>query len=303
MTAVAPFYSGDASVLAQALVAHVAREIGVRTLAIKGVTAAHHGVRAPKVSSDADVLVEPSGIDDLVDALGRRGWYPRLVPLEPHVISPHSITLICDEWPCDIDVHRHYPGLLADSALIFDELWRRREVIEIAHADVESVDKVGTTAILALHELRAPYFPVAQRRLDDLASRVKETFTPENLDDLLRFATVAVAIEPLRPFLQRLGVVPPRQNPPREAIGEWNALAHSPNRTILWVLELSRAPLREKPRVLWHAVFSSSAELRAQHPETPPGGRAIAALRLRRLKGGLRALPDALRALASFDQR
>lgn len=291
------YSSAEGSLLAQALVAFLGRTHGIRVLAIKGATASMQGLRPAKASSDADVLVDPVEMDRLLELLAERGWHPRVVPLEPNIVSPHSVTLINAEWPCDIDVHRHYPGLLGDASAVFEEFWGRRTVLEIAGTPVESVNRIGGALILALHDLRAPHGSPVEQRLTALARTIRESFSEAEREELIAVVVETRAVEPARPFLQLLGADLPTQRPRGAELAEWRALTHSPNRTILWLRELGRVPPKRKARVLWHALVSSEAELRAQHPEVGPGAGAVLALRIRRLIGGVRAFPDAVHAL------
>jgi len=299
-TAHAQLYTAaEASRLAQALLAFLGRKNGIRVLAIKGETASLEGLRPPKASSDADVLVDPAEFDALLGVLAEQGWHPRLVPLEPNVVSPHSVALVNADWPCDIDVHRHYPGFLESSAKVFEELWAHRTVLRIADSEVESVGRAGGLLILALHDLRAPHAAGSAERLATLATTALETFDRAELVEVVALARSTRAVEPARDFLSSLGFAPAAQLPVGNELSEWRALTHSPNRTILWLRELGRVPLRSKPRVLWHALVSSEPELRAQHSGVGAGAPALLVLRLKRIAGGVRALPKAVRALAA----
>lgn len=297
MTATSEVGLVEATLLAKSLVAHLTQGASLRALAIKGVTAELQGVRPRKISTDTDVLVHPDDFDEVVALLGRRGWEFRHRPLEPAVISPHSLSMLHQGWPCDIDVHRSYPGFLADPATVFEALWKRRTVINVAQTAVETTDRAGTILVLALHALRAPYLDANQLELDNLARRVQEMSEPEDLDDLVCLAQQTGSIQTAGPFFERVGIRVPKSTIHNEAYKSWLAVTSDRNRTALWLLQLRRSSWRHKPKVLWHAVFPSESELRSQHPGTPPGRFSLVALRTRRLVGGLKALPRALNTL------
>ena len=78
------------------------------------------------------MLIEPSGFDVFVAAIEHAGWRERASTLAGSVFTTHSRTFVHRDWPCDLDVHRFFPGFLAEPETVFDELWRRHEAIEVA---------------------------------------------------------------------------------------------------------------------------------------------------------------------------
>lgn len=145
----------EAVPLASALVGFVARLNGMRALIIKGSTLEAYGLRPPRLSTDVDVLVDPSCIEDLAALLSDQGWARRESRFPGQWDAPHSLTLVNDEWPCDIDLHRFFPGFLADPEVVFDELWARRQVLAVAHSECDIPDEPTSALIMALNEGRA----------------------------------------------------------------------------------------------------------------------------------------------------
>lgn len=288
----------DATRLAHALVHHISRENNIRAISIKGPSAEHHKLRPPRTHADADILVEPSGFDAMRAVLENHGWHARLEPLEEGVISPHSVALVNQTWPCDIDLHRHYPGFIADDALVFDVLWGRREQIILANASVVIPDRGSSALILALHDLRTPF---EERHRASLASLIElSRHQPELIQDMAITAEKTGSLATLDPFLRAVGFRTPndelfhQRRDPRYI--RWMAMTSQPQRTYLWITRLFEVKGVAKLRVLWHAAVSSEYELRAQHPTTPPGRLAIASLRARRLRSGMASLPSATRS-------
>jgi hypothetical protein len=65
-------------------------------------------------------------------------------------------------------------------------------------------------------------------------------------------------------------------------------------KSVGWVEELRRTPLRRLPGRLWHAVVLTEAEIRHEQPAAAPGPWGLFVARLRRLRYGVRALPRAV---------
>lgn len=289
----------DATRLAHALVHHIARENNVRAVSIKGPSAEHHRLRSPRTHADADILVEPSGFDAMRAGLQNYGWSARLEPLEQGVISPHSVALVNQTWPCDIDLHRYYPGFIAEDAQVFDVLWERREQIILANTLVAIPDRGSSALILALHNLRTPF---EDRHRASLASLIELTrHQPDLIREIAVIAEQTGSLATLEPFLRAVGFETPEDklfHPRRDPrFVRWMAMTAQPQRTYLWITRLFEVKGVGKLRVLWHAAMSSEDELRAQHPSTPPGRRAIASLRAHRLRSGIASLPSALRSV------
>lgn len=113
----------EAIPLAQLLTTEAAKRVGARCLLIKGATLDWHGLRPPRIPADVDLLVAPDEVEPFIDQLEEWGWYVRLGPFTDYPFPHHAVTLIHDQWPCDIDVHRRFPGFLRDPADVFDVLW------------------------------------------------------------------------------------------------------------------------------------------------------------------------------------
>jgi hypothetical protein len=145
----------DATELAHAYAHAVAASLGVRALSIKGPAADFHGVRPPRVAADADVLIDPAGFGAVVERLRAAGWHerPKMAGTEGWV--EHSITLIRDGWPCDLDLHDRFPGFLRPEVEVFESLWRDRVETDAAGRAVPIPSRDATILITALHSLRS----------------------------------------------------------------------------------------------------------------------------------------------------
>ncbi|NRD08061.1 glycosyltransferase [Rathayibacter agropyri] len=292
----------SATQLAYALTAHVAAEIGVRSICVKGPVLAQQGLRSPRVSSDADVLVDPEGMDSLVEALRARGWKERFVANVPRILSNHARTLFHPEWPCDIDVHHSFLGFLAPEREVFEVLWERRRTTRIADTEVLCMDPVANSAMLALHCLREMHVLRNRSEFAELTAAWDHSRNELELDpeDLLSLARKTGSVETLRPFLTRIGVDAPVAPFDTKAFAAWTLHTSSvaAGRAAAWLAAITSSPWENRPRLLAQAILPPAAEYRLEHPEIGPRKLSLARAMLRRTMNGVRALPPALLQLA-----
>lgn len=285
----------EAMELLYALTADVARRTGTRVLAIKGFALTTHGLRAPRVSADIDVLMHPDDVDAFVAGMEGAGWRRTPETTTPKLLEFHSVDLLNDHWPMGIDAHTYYPGFLAPPAEVFEELWRRRHPIEQAGREVLATGLTGSAAIAALHHLRAPWQPQNAAALDALVERATPLFAGPAGEDLLDCARATGAALTLAPFLERLGLTPPEPTHPAEAerIDHWRTATTSDPRMAYLHRFRSLRP-RQWPAFLWHALMLNDDELRAFHGDqttTTP----LWKLRVQRWRRIVEAVPGMLR--------
>ncbi|PJJ65650.1 nucleotidyltransferase family protein [Compostimonas suwonensis] len=291
---------GEAVELAHALIDRVARARGIRALFIKGPSLALHGLRPPRVSADVDVLVDPLRFDELFDALVSLGWSERPSTFASRAFTTHSRTLVADGWPCDIDAHHRFPGFLADPAVVFEALWRRRTTMRLAGVRCEVPDRAGSILILALHSLRSSTaVPRHRGELDHLIGAVGPALSETERADLAELALETGSVATLDSVLPALGVdarATPEELAAPEAL-EWRRrVAAGAPITHHWLSAVMDAPWRGRPRLLLHALWPSAHDLRLDHPDIAPGSLALLRARWQRLGRGLDALPAVLRA-------
>lgn len=140
--------------LAYALASHVATSASIRLLAIKGIASSEYGLRAARFQADIDVLVSPDDLFDFLSLMNERGWHPRPAVSGIRQLPYHSVTLIHDAWPCDIDVHWYFPGVFAEPAFAFDKLWARRVAINVGGVALAIPDEFTSALITVLHSKR-----------------------------------------------------------------------------------------------------------------------------------------------------
>ncbi|MGH3332592.1 MAG: hypothetical protein ACRDPJ_14945, partial [Nocardioidaceae bacterium] len=196
-----------------------------------------------------------------------------------------------------IDVHDRFPGFLADPQDVFEALWARRTTANVAGLEVPCCDVLGSAAILALHALRDPSRPHLQAELAHLVDELDRRLDDVGRAELAQLAAATRSSATLEPFLDAVGA--PRTG--REVVDgpelkAWRIrTAATGVKSVAWVAELSRTPLRRWIPTLWRAVTLTEAEIRHTYPEAAPGSWGLFRARIRRLRRGLVALPKAAR--------
>jgi CDP-glycerol glycerophosphotransferase (TagB/SpsB family) len=287
----------EAVPLAHALVSRVAEDLGVRCLFIKGPAAVLQGLRSRRTSVDVDALIDPVGLEKLRARLTELGWVDEH-PYSTPTATDYSRTHRHRAWPCELDLHTSFLGLYADRQAVFEELWERRSTVDVAGRAVACPDPSGHALVLALNSLRDPHDRAKASELAELAERMRASLDVEGRADLGRLAGRLGAADTAGPFLEEVGA-------PNEGLGStavpdlaaWRVRTQPSWRMATWLADLWRQPKRSVPGYLWRAVVLSEAEMRVAHPELPPGRRALARARYRRLRRGLAAAPSAWRTV------
>ena len=287
--------------LAHALVARVADELGARVLFIKGPTAVAVGARPDRPSTDVDVLVDPASFDAVCTALDS-GWTRRFPPmpvvLAADVSFDHSAHFIRADWPCDLDIHFNFPGFLADPTVVFEALWAHRTAVQIAGHEVTAPDLLGQALVVALHALRDPDQPNSAADLLHLEG-ILDTIGATEQRELLELARDTGSLDTAAQVLPMHGDGPSMDRSAQtgqlmawRVRQDFGAVAGA-----MWLVELRRTPWPRKPRVLWRAIVPPREALVSPHLMDDLSGADLALLHLRRWMRGLRALPRAARIL------
>jgi hypothetical protein len=140
--------------LAHAVVQHLAKTAGADVLHLKG-PAIFSGLRDPeRTSSDVDVLVRPSHLSALIDAMEAHGWEAR-TDFETGSPFAHAANWWHPHWGW-ADVHVSWPGAGLPAEEVFDELAEAGATQLIAHHACPVPDRIGQRLILLLHYARTP---------------------------------------------------------------------------------------------------------------------------------------------------
>lgn len=285
----------EAVALGYAVVIRVLSDSGVRALAIKGPFLAQQGLRPPKPSIDIDVLVEPAGFDTARAALEAIGWHDGGSYETPGIVPLHSVNHRHPHWPCEADLHRWFPGFLADPAAVFDVLWERRESGPLAHVELPVPDVVGHAALAALHYLRDRETAWGRSRLEELAERIERGWSPGQRSELVAVAAETGSSHSLGPLLTRLGLEPTGTEATLVvAVDDWEMRSRSTvSEVVPWLVGLRRTPWHRRPLFVLSAFWLPDEHFRDDRGAPLDSRRALARARWARAKRGLRALPRA----------
>lgn len=288
---VATLHLTDATLLAHALGALLAEELGIRVLTIKGPAADHHALRPKRISVDADLLVEPSRFADFCAALEVRGWHGRVARSTPSILEPHSRTYIHSEWPCDIDVHERFPGFFAPPGVVFDELWSRREALTIGNAVIRIPSLSASAVIGALHALRnmsdTRHSGEWRAVLEALTSR----FTLNQREDFARLAEVGRARWVLRDALAEIGMGPVEMDLEPGEAEAWtsNLQFGAYGGAVGWIFAMKQGTFAERALVLIRAVWVPTKLVPRNEESVRLSAPEVLRYQLERWRRGLRA--------------
>ncbi|MEW2461739.1 nucleotidyltransferase family protein [Microbacterium sp. K41] len=275
--------------LAHALVADVAERGGIRALVIKGPVAVAQGLRAPRLSADADVLVAPEDFARFCEDLVARGWHPALYREPPRIMTIHSKTFTHDDWPCAIDVHHYFPGLFGSPQEVFDRLWQTRQIAVIAEREIVVPSTAGMAVFVALHALRAPDDPRSPGDLDVLTTALRERFGPATQREFVEIARVGRAQWTLAPVLTSLGWVGDDDATVEEkAVWRDNQRDVMSKSALVWGREFRAALRSGRIRGIVDAVWIPRASMPRRREDTLPTVREHWAYQIERWRRGLR---------------
>jgi len=293
------FSLNEANELTHAYVAATSRRSGIRALSIKGLVSDRYGLREPRIAADADVLVDPDRFEEFCALLQEGGWHPRVERDVPSLMEQHSVTLIHDGWPNDIDVHVYFPGFFADKAVTFDRLWQTHTSIEVAHSPVLVPSRAGAAVIGALHSLRYTRSIRHSVELERIAHVVEEEFSDEERADFVDIARAGGAQWVLGEVLERIGVKPVVDvTPSQQRLWQINRTTVEDGSAVSWLVALREARWFRKPGILMRALWISRKDIPRNDPDVLPTRREAWAHRRLRWHRGAVALWHYLRGLA-----
>jgi hypothetical protein len=279
-----------------ALAGDLAERMSVRALLIKGAPATAMGVRAPRPSVDVDIWVDPRRLIDYQRGLATLGWVKR--PGQHDGLGwGHSVELAHPKWPCTIDLHRKFPGFLADDDAVFDLAWTSRTTASVAHQRVAVPGRVMAAAITVVHAARSSY---VLGPADDRAAALETArmFTPGERAELLRLVTATGSQEPLAELLAAAGCEAPASSPDTARLEEWRTRLRVGNRPGgVWLLALRQASWPRRVRLVGQAMLPHADDYAESGADRSVRGFMRASrFRWRR---AARALPGAVRDVRS----
>jgi hypothetical protein len=291
-------HQDEAVLLAHALVARLAEDVGARVLFIKGPTAVAQGVRPSRPSADVDVLVDPTAFEALCAAIESAGWRRRFGPSPLAHIKDlsfeHSAHFIHDGWPCDLDVHFTFPGFFAEPGLVFAALWEQRSSQVVAGRPVTTPDVLGQSLVVGLHALRDPHRPKSRADLEHLAALLTRTLDDAGRASLAELSVVTGARDSARELLESAGIDVDGPATPSPKLAAWEIFQEFGDTAgSMWLVELRRARWRERPGLLARAALPPRSALFGPDLAGTATRRQVAGAQLARWARALTALPRA----------
>jgi len=256
--------------LAHAVVQKLADDRGIDLLHLKG-PAVLPGLRPEgRHSSDVDVLVRPSHLSRLVEALESIGWEQR-TDFTTGSVFAHAANWWHDDWGW-VDVHVSWPGVTLDPEQAFDVLGREGQVRAIAHRDCPVPGLIAQRLILVLHSARSG------GAVDvDLAWQQAPTADQDAVRRLAGELGAEVALA------AGIGELELHRGAPTYAL--WHHFLHGGSRWDEWRARLAAAQgARAKAHLLTSAMRVNRDHLRMElgRPPTPQEVRSRQLLRVRR---------------------
>ncbi|WP_146082317.1 MULTISPECIES: PqqD family peptide modification chaperone [unclassified Rathayibacter] len=282
--------------LAAVLVQYTLRTHGVRNLVVKGEGLHRQGIRAPMTSADVDLWVDPERFDEALGLLASMGWRRRAEALSWTLFVDHSITLVHPSWPCDVDVHRSFPGAFEEERIVFDRLWAAAEDLPLSDETLRIPGRAHHLVLHALHQLRSARSASATTALAVLKAHAAGL--PSEEREAIRDAAVELGAQtPMTELLTSWGVPAAPEERYRQAQILWDVRRSSDRHTFNWLHAVASAPWHLKGGLLLRAAFPTRADLEASHPEATTVRRRLR-LRGERTLRALRGLPSALTGFA-----
>lgn len=269
--------------LVYAVTAHVAAELGVRTVFIKGPSLHCQGLREREHSADVDVWCEPARAEELVRALAAWGWRRSPDPWFGTPV-PHSTTMSPETWGCEIDVHRRVPGLTLDDASAFEAVSASCMTMEYAGTEVR-IPSRDVHAVLAAVNVVRPAIGERGRSVDASTAAVRMLTAAGGT---LGSARALGAVPALRRELTEVFGAEATAGSAASTPRDWHWRGR-PDTAHAYLAALRTLPILRRPRalvrLLWPDDDVALASARRAGDPTDDPRRA----RLRRLARGLRA--------------
>lgn len=294
--------------LGHAFLAQVGTDSGTRLLFFKGLSAIAGGFRPTNVEpADVDVYVDPRMFDEFVDRLAAMGFRARFVPSdEPRFLPYHSATLVHARWPCDFDLHHYIPGLFANSADVFDAMWRRHGTAHIAGVDVPVPSQADHAVILSANATRDPRSAHAASDLRAIAGLLAS-------DPDLSSAFVAARDEfrsawALRRFSQEYKLDTGSNDLTPDEAARWDLLVEALNQApvggglVAYVYRFRSAGWRERLHIVRLTLWKPTPQLQVERPGQAKGRLAGLRLHVARGRRGFAQLPTVLHAMKTLRQ-
>jgi len=276
--------------LAHAVVASVCERAGIRALSIKGPVAEHYEFRRPRLAADADIWVDPAKWTDTCLLLQDRGWHTRVGRQTPSLLPQHSLTLIHNSWPCDIDLHRAFPGFFADENTVFEALWKGHQEIAIGHRTVKIPSRAASAAIAILHSLRTVNSSRLRRERSETERIVRQEFSTDEKREFYEVARAGGALWTMRDFIASAELGKPEVDVSLSTQANWTLFQNNNDLGTIaaWWANVHSVPMHRRPTHLLHALWVPRDEIPRNSREERPSLYEYISYQAKRLVRGVR---------------
>lgn len=252
-----------------ALVGKLAREHGIRTLAVGGPVFAQLGLVSPRVLPTSMVVVEPMYQLDLVLVLEAAGWSRESLVPSRGLLPAVYTRLTHPDLLSPLDIYDIFPGFYAAPAEVFEQLWSRRAVLQVGHTAIPALDRVGTMLVAGHNQLGAlARDRRADSQIDYFVSMFRNSLTSREQESVVGLVRAVGGIEPLRPFLMAIGVPVGEITLPTEVYCQVRLAVERVSDPIIFAVSLFEAPpgrrlagfrslLRRHPQRVIRALLAS----------------------------------------------
>lgn len=270
---------------AHAAVQALADDHGVDVLHIKGPAVDESLLDGERQSIDADVLVRPTQVGDLIAAMHEHGWRTQY-RFEDGSAFEHASTLV-HPFLAPVDVHRWFPGVDADPELAFDRFWADRHVADLAGVPCAVPSVAAQRLLLIIHAARAGRLNHGDiSRGWGAASDGERAAVIEVADAVGARVALAAGTGHLHEHVGARG---------HEL---WKVLSTGdPSKAHLWVARVGAAPTRRAALRTAVRLLMPNRQRMEVSLGRPPTRREVAGAYFSRLRRGAREIVPAIRAM------
>jgi hypothetical protein len=266
--------------LSHAVVQKLADDRAIDLLHLKGPAVLPGLRREGRRSSDADVLVRPSHLHRLIEALESVGWEQR-TDFATGSVFAHAANWWHDSWGW-VDVHVSWPGVTIEPETAFEVLRRDSVTMPIAHRDCPVPGRTTQRLVLVLHAARSGG-----------STDVDDAWIVADADEQLGVRDLAAELGAQVALAAGIGELELHRGAPTYAL--WHHLVHGGTRLDEWSARLAaaRGPLA-RVELVTSALRVNRDHLRLELGR-PPTPQDVRARQLRRLRRAVRELSQRLR--------
>lgn len=247
--------------LAHGVLQALADRAGTRVLHVKGVVWHPALTKGRHASTDCDLLVDPTGLRGMINALEASGW-EQITSFEHGSVFAHAATFYHPVWGT-ADLHRWFPGIHADAQASFDALWSDRAHVPCGGRGVPVPSLTGQRLIMLVHAARTGKFGAA--------GDVERAWGSAGEQERAAVTALAESLGAVVPLAIATGRDDEVSGMPQARL--WIAMHDHENATAVWWARLQDAQgVRERARVLWAALHVNPDHLALRLGRAPTRG-------------------------------